>query len=106
MILIGSALLLATGLLVLLWQAIAIAFSLLKIAYYLAKGAVYLVVLVVCVVCLAVQHALALVRWLAGKPEPAEPEPVVTLDFYADADAEDVPTIELLPPAGFRRLRG
>ena len=64
MIIIGSAILLAAGLLVLLWQAIAIAFSLIKIAYYLAKGAVCLVVLIICVVGLGVQYVLRLVdRW-------------------------------------------
>jgi hypothetical protein len=96
MILIGSALLLAIGLLVLLWQAIAIAFSLLKIAYYLAKGAVCLVVLVVCAVCLGVQ---AITRWLDGTPEP---EPAIAINFYSDE--EDAPTIEL-PRVNFRRLR-
>jgi hypothetical protein len=102
-ILIGSAALLAIGLLLLAVQAIRIAFSLLKIAYYLAKAAVYLVVLMVCGVCLAVQHVLTLTRWLEGKPEPAEPEPVITINFYSNE--EDAPTIEL-PRASFRRLRG
>jgi hypothetical protein len=64
MILIGSAILLAIGLLILLVQAISIAFSLLKIAYYLIKGALCLVVLIVCVVGLGVQYVLRLVdRW-------------------------------------------
>jgi hypothetical protein len=94
MILIGSALLLTIGLLILLVQAIRIAFSLLKLAYYLAKGAVYLVVLIVCVVGLAVQYVM---RW--GKPEPA-----ITVNFYS-ADEDDGPTIEL-PRESFRRLRG
>ena len=94
MIIIGSALLLAIGLLILLVQAISIAFSLLKIAYYLIKGALCLVVLVVCVVGLAVQYVL---RWL-------KPEPVVTVNFYTDGE-DDVPTIDL-PRASFRRLRG
>jgi hypothetical protein len=92
MILIGSAILLAIGLLILSVQVISIAFSLLKIAYYLAKGVVCLVVLVVCVVCLGVQYVMG---WL-------KPEPVVTVVY---SDDEDVPTIEL-PRDGFRRLRG
>jgi hypothetical protein len=94
MIIIGSAILLAIGLLGLLWQAIAIAFSLLKIAYYLAKGAVCLVVLVVCVVCLGVQYVM---RWL-------KPRPAITANFYS-ADEDDGPTVEL-PRESFRRLRG
>jgi hypothetical protein len=98
MILLGSAILFALGMLVLLVQAIRIAFSLAKIAYYLAKLPVCLVVLAVCAVCLVVQYALGLVRRLDGKPEPA-----VTIDF--SAGAEDAPTIEL-PRASFRRLRG
>jgi hypothetical protein len=90
MILIGSAALLAVGLLILLVQALRIAFSLIKIAYYLAKGAVYLAVLVVCVVGLGVQYFM---RWF-------KPEPVVTVLY---SDDEDVPTIEL-PRTDFRRL--
>jgi hypothetical protein len=93
MILIGSALLFSFGLLLLLVQAIRIAFSLLKIAFYLVKGAVYLAVLVVCVVGLAVQYVM---RWL-------KPEPVTTV--YISLDDADVPTVEL-PRDSFHRLRG
>jgi hypothetical protein len=82
MIIIGSAILFAFGLLLLFVQAIRIAFSLLKLAYYLIKFAVYLAVLVVCVVGLGVQY---LMRWL-------KPKPVVTV--YSDE--EDIPTIDLL----------
>jgi hypothetical protein len=92
MIIIGSAILLAAGLLVLLWQAIAIAFSLLKIAYYLAKAIVCIAVIIVCLIGLGVQYAM---RWL--KPTPVEP--------VVMADDEAVPTIEL-PRTSFRRLRG
>ena len=106
MILIGSAALLVIGLLLLALQAIRIAVSLFKIAYYLAKAAVYLVVLVVCGICLAAQYVLTLARWLDGKPEAAEPEPVITINFYSNEEEdEDAPTIEL-PRINFRRLRG
>jgi hypothetical protein len=91
MILIGSALLLAIGLLLLSIQAISIVFSLLKLAYYLIKAAVYLAVLVVCVVGLGVQYVM---RWL-------KPEPVATVNISLDDD--DVPTIEL-PRTDFHRL--
>jgi hypothetical protein len=101
MIIIGSAILLLLGLLVLLVQAISVAFSLLKIAYYLIKAAVYLVVLVVCGICLGVQYLLSLVRWLEGR-ETTEPEPVVTIKFTLGDD--DASTIEL-PRGSFRRLR-
>jgi hypothetical protein len=94
MILIGSAFLFAFGLLLLLAQAIRIAFSLIVIAYNIVKAIVCLVVLVVCVIGLAVWHVT---RWL--KPEP----PVTTVNI--SLDDEDVPTIEL-PREGFRRLRG
>jgi hypothetical protein len=105
-ILIGSAVLLAIGLLVLLVQAVSILVSLIKLAYYLAKAAVCLVVLVVCAVCLAVQYVLILARWLEGKPEAAEPEPVITINIYSNEEEdEDAPTIEL-PRVNFRRLRG
>jgi hypothetical protein len=93
-IIIGSATLLAIGLLVLSIQAIRIAFSLLKLAYYLIKLAVCLVVLVVCAFGLFCQW---LVQWLKGTPEP---EPVVTIIIGDDADA--VRTIE----GRFHRLRG
>jgi hypothetical protein len=96
MIIIGSAILLAIGLLGLLWQAIAIAFSLIKIAYYLAKGAVCLVVLIICVVGLGVQYVM---RWRWPKPEP-----VITINFYS-ADDDDGPTIDL-PREHFHRQRG
>jgi hypothetical protein len=98
MIIIGSALLFAVGVLILLVQAISIAFSLLKIAYNLAKLAVCLVVLVVCTFGLFCQWVA---RWLTGGREP---EPVVTVNFYS-ADEDDGPTIEL-PREHFHRLRG
>jgi hypothetical protein len=91
MISIGSAILLAIGLLLLLVQTIRIAFSLLKIAFYLAKGAVYLAVLVLCIIGLGVQYVM---RWL-------KPEPVITVNI--SLDDEDVPTIELQRDS-FRRL--
>ena len=97
MILIGSALLFSFGLLLLLVQAIRIAFSLIVIAYNIVTAIVCLVVLVVCVVCLGVQYVLRMRRWL-------KPEPVV--NFYSDDDAShdaDVPTIEL-PRTHFHRL--
>jgi hypothetical protein len=100
-VLIASAILFALGMLVLLSQAILVVFSLLKIAYYLAKGAVYLVVLVVCVVALGVQYALSLARRLEGKPEPAKPEPAIVIDICDD----NATPIEL-PRTSFRRLRG
>jgi hypothetical protein len=99
MIIIGSGLLLAIGLLVLLWQAILIAVSLLKIAYYLAKGAVYLVVLIVCAAGLAIQYVLRSARWLESKPAPAEP--AIIIDILDDGG---VSTIELLRNS-FRRLK-
>jgi hypothetical protein len=94
MIIIGSTLLFTFGVLLLLVQAIRIAFSLIKIVFLLAKGALCLVVLVVCVVGLAVQYVM---RWL-------KPEPAITVNFYS-ADEDDGPTIDL-PRESFRRLRG
>jgi hypothetical protein len=93
MIIIGSGALLAIGLLILLVQAISIAFSLIRIVYYLLKGAVYLVVLVVCAVGLGVQYVM---RWL-------KPEPVTTVNIMVND--EDVLTIEL-PRDDFHRVRG
>jgi hypothetical protein len=90
MLLIGSALLLAIGLLVLLWQAIVISYHLLRLAVLLVIWCGYAVVLVVCAVCLAIQYILG-----RFKPEP------VVMDIYLDD--EDVPTIEL-PHTDFRRL--
>jgi hypothetical protein len=92
MIIIGSGALAVFGVLILLVQAISIAFSLIKIAYYLLKGAVCLVVLLVCCIGLGVQYVM---RWF-------KPEPVVTINFTLDDDA-DVPTIDL-PRTHFRRL--
>jgi hypothetical protein len=71
MLIIGSALLFAIGLLILFIQAVRIAFSLIKIAYLLVKLAVYLVVIVICVVYLgaqkltqlAIRVALAIDDW-------------------------------------------
>jgi hypothetical protein len=63
MIIIGSALLLAIGLLILLVQAIQIAFSLIKIIYYLLKAIVCLVIITVCTVALAIQYVLKYVDW-------------------------------------------
>jgi hypothetical protein len=93
MILIGSTILLAIGLLMLLWQAIVISYHLLRLAVLIVVWCGYAVVLVVCVVGLGVQYVM---RWL-------KPEPVVTV-IYSDDDA-DVPTIELRRDS-FRRLRG
>jgi hypothetical protein len=93
MILIGSGALLAVGLLILLVQAIRIAFSLIKIAYHLLTGAVALIVLVVCSVGLVIQYVMG---W-------HKPKPVVMVNFYADD--EDVPTIEL-PRESYHRVRG
>jgi hypothetical protein len=104
MIIIGSALLLAIGLSVLLWQAICIAFSLIKIAYNLIKIAVLLIVLMVCLVCLAIQYIMRFlripIRWSKSEPEP---QPVITVNFYSADD--NAPTIEL-PRKHFHRLRG
>jgi hypothetical protein len=61
MLIIGSGLLLAIGITLLLIQAIRGAYSLLKIAYLLAKLVVYLVVLVVCVFWLSGQWLSQLV---------------------------------------------
>ena len=96
MIMIGSGALLTIGLLILLVQAISIAFSLLKIAYYLIKGTVYLVILIICAVCLGVQYVMG---WL--KPQP------VVADIYLNDEWRDdnVPTIEL-PGDAFHRVRG
>jgi hypothetical protein len=90
MIILVSALLLAIGLLVLLWQAIVISYHLIKLAVLLVIWCGYAVVLVVCALGLAVQYVMG---WL-------KPEPVV--NFYLDDDA-DVPTIDL-PRDSFRRL--
>jgi hypothetical protein len=106
MILIGSALLFAIGMLLLSVQAIRIAFELIKLAYYLAKMAVLLTIAVICAGILFCQwfakHVMILVRWFKGIPEPIEPEPVITINF---ALGDNAPTIEL-PRSGFRRLRG
>jgi hypothetical protein len=90
MILIGSALMLTIGLLVLLWQAIVISYHLLKLVVLIIVWCGYAVVLVVCVVGLAVQYVM---RWL-------KPAPVVTV-IYSDDDS--VPTVDL-PRRHFRRL--
>jgi hypothetical protein len=58
MIIIGSGALLTIGLLILLVQAIRIAFSLIKIAFYLLQAAVCLVVLIICTVALVIQYVL------------------------------------------------
>jgi hypothetical protein len=84
MIIIGSALLFAFGLLVLLVQAIRIIFSLIKIVYYLLKAIMYLAVLVVCIVCLAVQYVLKCVDWWERK-------------------AQSTVDAEILPPARLTR---
>jgi hypothetical protein len=93
MIIIGSAVLLAIGLLVLLWQAIVISYHLLRLAVLLVIWCGYAVVLVVCGVGLAAQYVMG---W--GKPEP-----VITVN--TSPDDEDVPTIEL-PRESFHRVRG
>jgi hypothetical protein len=100
MIIIGSAILFAIGLLILSVQAIRIAFGLLKLTYYFVKLAVCLVVLVLCTLGLFCQWCL---RWLKGHPEPIEPKPPITVNFYL-ADEDDGPTIDL-PRENFRRLR-
>ena len=82
MVIIGSALLLAIGLSVLLWQAIVISYHLLKLAVLLVIWCGYAVVLVGCVVGLAVQYVM---RWL-------KPVPAITVNFYS-ADEDDGPTI-------------
>jgi hypothetical protein len=60
---IASVVLLAVGLLVLLWQAIAICFHLLWLAYYLLKAIVCLVIITVCTVALVIQYVLKYVDW-------------------------------------------
>jgi hypothetical protein len=92
MIIIGSGLMGLIGLLMLLWQAIAICYHLLRLAVLLIIWCGYVVVLVVCVVGLGVQYVMG---WF-------KPPPVVTVNFYLDDD-EDVPTIDL-PREHFRRL--
>jgi hypothetical protein len=103
MIIIGSGALLTIGLLILLVQAIRIAFSLIKIAFYLVWMVGCLVVIVVCVIGLAVQYTIRFLRMPIRRGKP-EPEPVVTVNFYPD-DEDDGPTIEL-PRGRFHRLRG
>jgi hypothetical protein len=99
MIIIGSAILLAIGLLVLLWQAIVICYHLIKLAVLLVIWCGYAVVLVAACCCLAMQYILVLVRWL-------KPEPVVTINILDDDDGCDDASIIDLPSNGFRRLRG
>jgi hypothetical protein len=89
MIIIG-AILLAIGLLVLLWQAIVICYHLIRLAVLLAIWCGYAGVLAVCVVGLGVQYVMG-----CRKPNPVEP--------YFNLDDEDVPTIDL-PRTHFRRL--
>jgi hypothetical protein len=99
MILLGSTILLAIGLLLLLVSVARIAFGLLKLAYYVAKLIIYLAVAAVLGLVLVCQWCVRRVR---SGPSP-EPEPVITINVYSDE--EDAPTIEL-PRASFRRLRG
>jgi hypothetical protein len=94
MIIIGSGALLTIGLAILLVQAVQIGFSLLKIIYYLLKAAVYLVIITVCSIALAIQYVL---RWT--RPA-ADAEPVVTINFTLDDDAD----IYDLPRTHFHRL--
>jgi hypothetical protein len=96
MIFFVSGFLLCLGLLVLAVQAIRIAFGLLKIAWYLIALAVLLPVTALLGLCVAVQ-------WCLSRISPAEPEPAITIDLFADEEA--APTIEL-PRGDFRRLRG
>jgi hypothetical protein len=86
------------GLLMLLVQAIRIAFSLIKIVCYIIALIGCLVLLVLCGFGLFCQW---IVRWLK---RGREPEPVLTINFTLDND-EDVPTIELSRKS-FHRLRG
>lgn len=96
MILIGSALLFTFGMLLLLWQAVAITYNLIKLA-------VLLVAWCGCALAVIVTGGWylgdKLVRYIRGT-EP-EPEPVITINIALD----DAPAIEL-PRDGFRRLRG
>jgi hypothetical protein len=91
MIIIGSAILFALGMALLLWQAIVIVYRLIKIA-------VLLVAWCGCVLALVVTGC----AWLGVKLFKLEPdEPVVTINIFDDDDAH---TIEL-PRQSFRRLR-
>jgi hypothetical protein len=96
MILLGSAILLAIALLLLLISAARIAFGLIKIACYLIALAVMLPVAAFLGLCVAVQWCA---RFVLGT-RPAEAEPMITI-VYADEEAP----IEL-PRRDFRRLRG
>jgi hypothetical protein len=106
MIIIGSAILFAFGMLLLLISAVRIAFGLIKICFYLIALAVLLPVTALLALCVLVQwcakHASILVRWFRGLPEP-EAESSIVINIYIDSDADDVaPTID----GSFRRLRG
>src|SRR6516165_2404403 len=79
------------GMLLLLIQAMRIAFSLLRLVYYLIKLAVYLALALVL-------GSVLLVRWC----ERREPEPVLMINITPDDDdADDASTIEL-PRTSFR----
>jgi hypothetical protein len=107
MIFIGSAILFAIGMLLLLRSVIAIAASLVMLCYYLIKIAVCLAIAAFAGLWLFAQwfakHVMILVRWFCGLPEPIEPEPVITITITIDDD--DAPIVEL-PRGSFRRLRG
>jgi hypothetical protein len=108
MIFIGSAILFAIGMLLLLISAVRIAVSLIKICYYLLALAVLLPVTALLALCVFVQwcakHVMILARWLRGIPEPIESEPMITINITLDDD--DNASIVELPRASFRRLRG
>jgi hypothetical protein len=93
-ILIGSAILFALGIALLLWQVIVL-------AYRLTRLAVLLIALCGSVLAVVVTGCAWLVMKVAQYIKGQEPEPVVTISFYADAD-----DVMELPRSNYRRLRG
>jgi hypothetical protein len=92
-IFIGSAILFAIGMLLLLISAARIAFGLIKIAVLLVAWCGCTLALIVCAILLFLQwcakHVMILVRRFKGIPEPVEPEPMITINIVLDGDDDD-----------------
>jgi hypothetical protein len=95
MIIIGSALLFAFGMLLLLISAARIAVSLIMICYYLTKIAV-------CLGIAALAGSWLFAQWCMKRGQPEAEEPCITINIYSDED--DVAPIVELPHWSFRRL--
>jgi hypothetical protein len=109
MIIIGSAILFAFGMLLLLISAVRIAFDLIKLCFYLLALAVLLPVTALLALCVFVQwcakHVMILVRWLRGLPKPIESEPMITINITLDDDDAAAQIVDL-PRAAWHHLRG